>query len=213
MGTDSYASGVLLDLDGTLVDTVFHHVITWSEAFKEHGYNVPLWRIHAAIGMGSDRLVPWLLGEHVPEADGISDGHRQRFLNYADEFRPTNGAAALIDDLGSRGVSFLIATSAEAEVREALLAALGMKDLATTDADDVESAKPAPDLLLTACSQLGVEPTNATLVGDSPWDAETARRVGIRTFAVRCGGFGEQQLSAAGALGIVDDPLALVGRL
>ncbi|HWB71872.1 MAG TPA: HAD family hydrolase [Egibacteraceae bacterium] len=213
MATDRYRYGVVLDLDGTLVDSVFHHVMTWAEAFREYGHEVPMWRIHAAVGMGSKRLVAWLLGEHVPEEEAISDSHRRRFLDRAGELRPTNGAATLVDDLEGRGVSFVVATSAGAEVREALLATLGMKDLPTTDADDVESAKPAPDLLLAACSQLDIEPADAILIGDSPWDAEAGGRVGLRTIAVRCGGFADQQLISAGAVAVVDDPRALIGWL
>lgn len=213
MDTDAYQPGVLLDLDGTLVDSVFEHVVTWGEAFRTRGYDVPLWRIHAGIGMGGSRLVPWVLGRHVEDADELSDDHRLRFLDRAHELRPTRGAVELLDDLEHRKVPFQIATSAEADVREALLDALGRTDLPSADADDVGSSKPAPDLLLATCADLGIEPAHATLVGDSPWDAEAARRVGIRTIAVRCGGFGDGRLLAAGADAVVDDPGALVGRL
>lgn len=213
MDPDAYKPGVLLDLDGTLVDSVYQHVVAWSEALAGHGYEVPAWRIHAGIGMGGSRLVPWLLGRHVDDADELSDDHRRRFLDHAEQLRPTRGAPALVDDLERREIAFRIATSAESEVREVLLAALGRKDLPSADADDVGSSKPAPDLLLATCTDLGVEPEDATLVGDSPWDAEAARRVGIRTIAVRCGGFGDDRLLFAGAEDVVDDPGALVGRL
>jgi HAD superfamily hydrolase (TIGR01509 family) len=204
---------VLLDLDGTLVDSVFVHVVAWSRALQGGGYDVPMWRIHAAIGMGSDRLVPWLLGEHVDGAGELSDEHKRRFLDQAETLRPTRGALALLDDLERREVPFLIATSAGSEEREALLGALGRTDLPTADSDDVESSKPAADLLLSACDELGAEPGMATLVGDSPWDAEAARRVGMRAVAVRCGGFGDDRLRAGGAFEIVDDPRELIGRL
>ncbi|HVM00294.1 MAG TPA: HAD family hydrolase [Egibacteraceae bacterium] len=213
MDYDAYRPGVLLDLDGTLVDSVYQHVVAWSEAFQARGYEVALWRIHAAIGMGGKVLVPWLLGRHVDDAEELSDDHRRRFLDRAEELRPTRGAAALVDDLERRKVSFRIATSAESDVREALLDALGRSDLASADADDVGAAKPAPDLLLATCAELDVEPEDATLVGDSPWDAEAARRVGIRTLAVRCGGFGDDRLLSAGADAVVDDPQELLGRL
>lgn len=213
MDLDTYRPGVLLDLDGTLVDSVYQHVIAWSEAFAARGYEVPAWRIHAGIGMGGSRLVPWVLGRHVDDTDDISDDHRRRFLDQADQLRATHGATELIGDLERREVAFQIATSAEAEVREALLGALGRTDLSSADADDVGSSKPAPDLLLATCADLAVEPADATLVGDSPWDAEAARRVGIRTIAVRCGGFGDDRLRSAGADDVVDDPGALVGRL
>ncbi len=204
---------VLLDLDGTLVDSVFFHVIAWDEAFRQHGYDVPLWRIHASIGMGSFRLIPWLVGRHVEEAEDISAMHRQRFLDRAEQLRPTNGAQALLEDLEARMVPFLLSTSAPTDVREALLEVLGRPDLETTDAGDVPSAKPAPHLLRESAAELGVEIAQATLVGDSPWDAEAAHRIGLRTIAVRCGGFGDERLRSAGAYDVVDDPRALIGRL
>jgi HAD superfamily hydrolase (TIGR01509 family) len=208
--TDAY---VLLDLDGTLVDSVFHHVIAWDTALRDRGYEVPLWRIHAGIGMGSARLLPWLLGRHVHDAEELSDDHERRFLELANTLRPTPGALQLVEDLEVREVPYRVATSARQAVRDALLAALGRKDLPGLDADDVDEPKPAPDLLLAACDELGADPPSVTLVGDSPWDAEAARRIGMRTLAVRCGGFGDDRLLHAGADDVVDAPRDLVGRL
>lgn len=204
---------VLLDLDGTLVDSVFHHVIAWDLALSGAGHAVPLWRVHAAIGMGGSRLVPWLLGRQVEEVDELKDVHEQRFLEQSGRLRATDGAMALIEDLEVREVPFAIATSATGPVRKALLEALGRTDLPAIDADSVDSSKPAADLLLAGCEELGIDPGHATLIGDSPWDAEAARRVGIRAIAVRTGGFGDQRLRDGGAMDVVDDPRALVGRL
>lgn len=213
MGDTRFQPVVLLDLDGTLVDSVYGHVIAWADAFHVHGYDVSMWRIHAAIGMGGSRLVPWVLGRHVPDAEDIVEDHRQRFLDRAGALRPTRGAAALLDDLDRRKIPYEIATSAEAEVRKALLDVLGRDDLPSVDADDVGASKPAPDLLLATCADLGAAPRAATLVGDSPWDAEAASRVGIRTIGLRCGGFSDDALLRAGAQAVVDDPGALVARL
>jgi HAD superfamily hydrolase (TIGR01509 family) len=210
---DPQVFAALLDLDGTLVDSVFHHVLAWDGALHAGGHDVPLWRIHEGIGMGSKRLVPWLLGDHVPKAQELSDDHERRFLEHADDLRPTVGARELVRDLQIRKVPFVVATSATTQVRDALLAALDCGDLETTDADDVDSPKPAPDLLLQACAALEVRPMNAVLVGDSPWDAYAAQRVGVRTLAVRCGGFSEATLRDAGAFDVVDDPRGLIGRL
>ena len=204
---------VLLDLDGTLVDSVFLHVVTWSKAFTDAGRQVPSWKIHEGIGMGSDRIVPWLLGEHPEDADALSAAHKKLFLDRAEHLIPTPGAQALLDDLRRREIPFLVATSAEGEMAEALLAALGEPDLDTFNADDVESSKPAPELLASALDELGATAEDATMVGDSPWDAEAADRIGIRMLAVRCGGFGDSRLLDAGASAVVDDPRALVGRL
>jgi beta-phosphoglucomutase-like phosphatase (HAD superfamily) len=205
--------GVLLDLDGTLVDSVYHHVIAWHEAFLAAGRHVPLHRIHAAIGMGSDRLVPWLLGEHVDDADDLSEAHTRRFLDRCDGLRPTTGALAFLDDLERRQVPFIVSTSASGDEREALLEVLGRHDLPATDADEVDSSKPAPDLLLASCREAGFDPALTLMVGDSPWDAHAATRVGIRPIALRCGGFGDDALRAAGAVRIVDAPRDLVGQL
>lgn len=204
---------VLLDLDGTLIDSVFVHVVTWDRAFREYGHILPMWRIHAGVGMGSHRLVTWLLGRHVEEAQAISESHIRRFLEYVDDLQPTNGARALVDDLETREVPFIIATSAGTDVRKALLETLGRPDLHTTDADDVAASKPAPHMIREAAAELGREAQRVTLVGDSPWDAEAASRIGARTIAVRCGGFGDDVLKAAGAFSVVDDPRALVARL
>jgi phosphoglycolate phosphatase-like HAD superfamily hydrolase len=204
---------VLLDLDGTLVDSVYLHVLCWHEALSESGHEVPMWRIHAGIGMGSDRLLPWLLGGRPDRADEMSDRHTKLFVDRADLLRPTTGALELLDDLESRDVPLLVATSAGEHEREALLAVLDRVDLPTTDASDVASSKPAPNLLEAALDELGADPSEATLVGDSPWDAEAAVKLGIRTVAVRTGGFGDGALLGAGAAQVVDDPAALVGRL
>ena len=205
--------GILLDLDGTLVDSVYQHVIAWHEAFRAAGHDVPQWRIHAGIGMGSDRIVPWLLGRHVDDADDLADAHKRGFLDRADTLRRAAGARDLLDDLERREVPYIIATSASTEEREALFEVLGRTDLPFTDADGVGSSKPAPDLLLASCIQAGIEPAQAVMVGDAPWDALAAGRAGMRAIAVRCGGFGDADLQAAGARRIVDSPRELIGQL
>ncbi|HSK97811.1 MAG TPA: HAD family hydrolase, partial [Euzebyales bacterium] len=117
--------GVVLDLDGTLVDSVYHHVIAWDRALSAHGHAVPLRRIHTGVGIGSSRLVPWLLGHAPDDLDAISDEHTRLFVEQADRLRPTDGALALLADLHRREVPAVIATSAGSEEREALMAALG----------------------------------------------------------------------------------------
>ena len=205
---------VLLDLDGTLVDSVYQHVVAWQAALQAAGeHDVPQWRVHAGIGMGSDRLLPWLLGRPVDDADAISDDHTRRFTARAEDLRPTHGALALLDDLEARGIPHLVATSAGSEERELLLGVLGRPDLPTTDAGDVGSSKPAPDLLLAACAQLDADPRDVTVVGDAPWDIEAAQRVGARAIGVRTGGFSTAVLRTAGAVDVVDAPVNLVGRL
>lgn len=205
--------GVLLDLDGTLVDSVYQHVVAWHEAFRDHGHDVAQAGIHAAIGMGSDRLVPWLLGGHVDEAAAIADDHKRRFLDRADGLRRTTGARELLVDLETREVPYAVATSAGAEEREALLAVLGRDDVPLVDSQDVASSKPAPDLLLAACRRRGFSPARTMMVGDAPWDALAAAAAGSPAIAVRCGGFGDEVLARSGAARIVDDPAGLIGQL
>lgn len=204
---------VILDLDGTLVDSVHHHVTAWHRALVAHGHVVPMARIHAGIGMGSDRLVPWLLGGHADVAEAISDRHRKLFLDIASDLRPTDGALALLDDLAVRDVPHVVATSAAPEERAALLEALGRTDLQVVDSGDVGSSKPSPDLLVAACDHLGVAPTGAVMVGDSPWDARAATRVSMPCVLLRCGGFGDQELLASHPTRLVDAPGELVGQL
>lgn len=215
---DDYRTGIVLDLDGTLVDSVYHHVLSWDDALRSAGLDPgPLWRVHRAIGMGGDRLLPWVLGRPAADlgdlAGQVQERHEQAFLSRADSLRATPGALALLDDLAERGVPFVIATSATQTVETALMDVLGRKDVDTTNSDEVPSSKPGPDSVLAACRRLGVPPAAATLVGDSPWDAEAAARIGTRMLGVRTGGFSPQELREAGAAAVVDDPLALLGRL
>jgi len=205
--------GVVLDLDGTLVDSVYHHVIAWDRALTAYGHLVPLRRIHAGIGIGSDRLVPWLLGALPDDLDVLVDTHKRLFLEQADRLRPTRGATDLLADLARREVPAVVATSAGEEETEALLEALGHPDIRTSDADSVEDAKPAADLLIAACEQIDIDPRQAILVGDSPWDVAAAARVGMQMIAVRTGGFGDAALTARGPTSIVDDPAELIGTL
>lgn len=205
--------GVVLDLDGTLVDSVYHHVLAWDRAMSRHGHHVPLHRIHHAIGLGGSRLVTWLLGGPPDDMDAITEAHEQLFLEQAAHLRPTVGAGALLDDLRRREVPTVIATSAQAAIREALLGVLGDPSVPTTDADAVDDAKPAIDLLVAAARQIDVEPARAVLIGDSPWDVAAARRAGMQMIAVRTGGFTDSALSARGPVVVVDTPVDLVGTL
>lgn len=207
---------VILDLDGTLVDSVHHHVAAWHRALVQDGVeDVPMVRVHAGIGMGGDRLVPWLLGTPVDEDRHarLSTRHGELFRAVGDDLRPTAGALALLEDLAGRDVPHVVATSAGADDRAVLLAALGDPDLDVVDSSDVGSSKPAPDLLLAACDHLGVRPEDAIMVGDAPWDAHAARRAGMGCILVRCGGFDSTLLEESDPVRIVDAPIDLVGQL
>lgn len=211
-GTETGTRGVLLDLDGTLVDSVYQHVLAWYDAFRQHGHQVPAATIHAGIGLGSDRLVPWLVGE-VPDPDAIAAAHLARFLERAEGLTATPGALELLGDLERRAVPYVIATSSGSRTRQALLSALGREDLHVVDASDVSSSKPAPDLLVAAAAELSLPPERISMVGDAPWDARSARRLGMEAIAVATGGFSEQALRDAGATWVVATPRDLVGTL
>jgi HAD superfamily hydrolase (TIGR01549 family) len=207
---------VLLDLDGTLVDSVYLHVVCWHDALADAGRPVPARRIHAGIGLGSDRLLRFLLGE-VPDPDSaaaLADDHRRRFLDRADSLRPTRGAAALLADLSDRAVPHVVATSAGSAERAALLAVLGDPDVAVTDSDSAADSKPDPAPLRAAAGQLDapLDPTTL-MVGDAPWDGYAAHAAGVTFVAVRCGGFPDPALLGAGAQRIADDPADLLGTL
>lgn len=206
---------VVLDLDGTLVDSVHHHVTAWHRALVAEGLDVPMVRIHAGLGMGADRLLPWLLGGDLDDdlAARVTRRHGELFRAVAEDLRPTPGARDLLVDLEAREVRHIVATSASADDRRVLLEALGRGDLDVVDADDVDGSKPAPDLLLAACDRLGVAPTDAVLVGDSPWDAHAASRASMPCVLVRCGGFDEAQLRGAAPTRVVDTPGDLVAQL
>ena len=207
-------AGILLDLDGTLVDTVYLHVNAWAAAFAAEGQRQPMWRIHRAIGLGSTRLVAHLLGG-TPDPYllcQLVDGHRRRFLDRAEELVPTRGALELLDDLQEREVPTVVATSAGGPEREALMAALGDPDLPVTDASSADDSKPGPAPLVLAAEQL---PSSAAIlmVGDTVWDGHAARRAGHRFIGVRCGGIGTAEMEQAGADLVADDPAGLIGLL
>lgn len=206
---------VVLDLDGTLVDSVPLHVVTWQAAFAEEGVDAPSVAIHDAIGMGATRLVRAVLGR-VPDEElekRLVTKHKDRFLDAADRLQPTPGAVELLEDLVSRKVPHVVATSAGTEERRALLATIGDPDVRVTDADQVESSKPAPEPIRVALEDVTGRPDDAVMIGDSPWDGHAARAAGIRFIGVRSGGFHEAALREAGAALVRPHPRDLVGLL
>jgi HAD superfamily hydrolase (TIGR01509 family) len=194
-------TAAILDIDGTLVDTNYHHAIAWFRAFRQHGHVVPIWRIHRHIGMGGDKLVAALLSDEVEEREGedIRAAEKALYLTFIEEVEPLRGARALMEDLRDRGASIVLASSAKADEVDHyldLLDARGLADGWTTSAD-VEATKPSPDLVLAALEKAGTE--DAIMIGDSTWDCEAAKAAGISSIAVLTGGFSEEELRAAGA--------------
>ena len=205
----------ILDIDGTLVDTNYHHTIAWYRAFREHDLVLPMWRIHRHIGMGGDQLVSALAGEEFEERNGDStrDAEKERYSELIDEVRPLAGARKLIVRLKDEGHSVVLASSAkedEVEHYVDLLEARELADAWTTSAD-VETTKPAPDLVEAALEQGGGE-DGAVMVGDSTFDCEAAGRADVPTLAVLTGGFSEQELREAGAEGVYRSPEEILDR-
>ncbi len=191
----------VLDVDGTLVDTNYHHAIAWFRAFRQSGIVLPLWRIHRHIGMGGDQLVVALVGEGFDRAQGDEVRAAEKVLYKAmiDEVEQLEGARGLIEDLKSLGHAVVLASSAKQDEVHHYLELLDARELvdAWTTSADVEQTKPEPDLIQAALAKAGG--SDGVMVGDSTWDCEAAKRAGLETVGVLTGGFSEQELLDAGA--------------
>jgi HAD superfamily hydrolase (TIGR01549 family) len=191
----------ILDVDGTLVDTNYHHAIAWHRAFTSSGVDLPVWRVHRHIGMGGDQLVAALAGDDVEEekGDGIRDAEKERYMELIGEVRPLEGSRELIEDLRERGIEVVLASSAKDDEVDHYLDLLDARELVDgwTTSADVERTKPAPDLIEAAMEKAGTR--DAVMVGDSTWDIKAAERAGIETLAVLTGGFSQAELLETGA--------------
>jgi HAD superfamily hydrolase (TIGR01509 family) len=207
----------VLDIDGTLVDTNYHHALAWFRAFREHGIVLSLWRIHRHIGMGGDQLVAALTDDHVESecGDRIRAAEKARYLELIDEVEPMKGARELIDQLKRRGHTVVLASSAKEDEVDHYLDLLEVRELADdwTTSADVESTKPAPDLVSAALERAGASPDDAVMIGDTTWDIEAARKAGVATLAVRTGGFGAAELEEAGAAAVFESVVELCEQL
>jgi HAD superfamily hydrolase (TIGR01509 family) len=201
-------STAILDIDGTLVDTNYHHAVAWYRAFRQHGFTLPLWRIHRHIGMGGDQLVGALAGEGFEreQGDAVRAAESVLYQELIGEVQPLEGARAVIEDLKSSGHVVVLASSAKPDELEHYLTLLDARTLvdAWTDSGDVEKTKPEPDLVLAALEKAGGEPGDAVMIGDSVWDCRAAERAGVRSIGVRTGGFSEAELLEAGAAKVFD---------
>jgi HAD superfamily hydrolase (TIGR01509 family) len=198
------ASAAILDVDGTLVDTNFHHAIAWFRAFRQYDEVLPIWRIHRAIGMGGDHIVTELAGEEVERDKGedIRTAEKALYMALIDEVQPLAGARDLIEDLKRRDKAVVLASSAKPDEVEYYLDLLDARELTDdwTTGGDVDATKPEPDLVQAALEKAGT--SEGILVGDSTWDIESAKRAGVETLAVLTGGFGEDELRETGAAAV-----------
>jgi HAD superfamily hydrolase (TIGR01549 family) len=205
----------ILDIDGTLVDSNYHHAIAWFRAFADHDIALPVWRIHRHVGMGGDQLVSALCGDEVERerGDDIRATETDRYFAIIDEVRPLEGARGLIEDLKGKGNEVVLASSAKPEEVEHYLDLLDARELADawTTSGDVEATKPHPDLIHAALDRIRAD--RALMIGDSTWDCRAARNAGVETLAVMTGGFSAQELYDAGALSVFDSLAELRERL
>jgi HAD superfamily hydrolase (TIGR01549 family) len=197
----------ILDVDGTLVDTNYHHALAWHRALHAHGHQVQMWKIHRHIGMGGDQIVPALIGEEAAatEGDEIRAAEGEAYGELIGEVEPMQGARELIVKLREEGSTVILASSAKQEEVDHYLDLLEARELVDgwTTSDDVEATKPEPDLVHAALEKAGGG-DSAVMVGDSVWDVEAAKRAGLPTLAVLTGGFSEAELREAGALQVVE---------
>ena len=191
----------ILDVDGTLVDTNYHHAIAWYRAFRAMDVTLPLYRIHRHIGMGGDQLVGALTDDDFEREHGdeVRAKEGDLYMALIDEVRPLAGAQELLRDLKERGHALVLASSAKEHEVDHYLDLLDARELADgwTTSADVEQTKPEPDLVAAAIEKAGGGA--AVMLGDSTWDCEAAKRAGIPTIGVLTGGFSERELRDAGA--------------
>lgn len=210
----------LFDLDGTLVDSVYQHVLAWKAALDAEGIELSVWRIHRKIGMSGGLFTNQLLRETgleiSPErVERLARHHAEAYLKLAHQVRPLPGARELLAWLTEAGFAFAIATSALSETADVTLATLGV-DAARTPVvtrDQVKYAKPDPDLFLAAAARLDVPIEHALVVGDSIWDMLAAQRCGALGIGLLSGGYGLDELRYAGALRVYDDPRDLLHHI
>jgi HAD superfamily hydrolase (TIGR01549 family) len=203
---------ILFDLDGTLVDSVYQHVLAWGEALEESGIELAVWRIHRKIGMSGGLFAQALLRETGRTLDRavierLQRLHLDAYRRFGHRVRPLPGARELLARLTSLGVPWAIATTARAESAAVGLSALGIDgSVPVITRDLVPRAKPDPDLFIEAARRLGVEIADAVVVGDSVWDLLAARRARALGVGLLSGGYGEEELARAGAYRVYEDP-------
>ncbi len=208
--------GIILDVDGTLVLSNDAHASAWVEAFAEHGYEVPFERVRALIGMGGDKLLPTVipgLSDETGVGKAVAERRKEIFAErYAPTLQPAPGSRQLLLRLRADGLRLVVASSAKKEELDSLLKAAQVDDLISdvTTSSDAEESKPAPDIVGVALDKLGLEPSQVLMLGDTPYDVESAGGCGVAVLAVRCGGFTDDQLADARA--IYDDPADLLAN-
>ena len=209
----------VFDLDGTLVDSVYQHVLAWQEALELGGIELAVWRIHRRIGMSGGLFVGALLRETGQPVDAqliarLQQAHTEAYRRRAGELRLLPGARELLARLTGTGVPWAVATSGEMAAARPALELLGVPaGVPVVTRDQVAHAKPDPDLFLAAAERLGVDVADSVVVGDSVWDLLAARRARALGIGLLSGGYGREELERAGAYRVYDDPADLLAHL
>src|SRR3954447_7615288 len=208
-------SAAILDVDGTLVDTNYHHAIAWYRAFRKSDVTPEIWRIHRHIGMGGDQLVGAVAGDDVEDrvGDEIREAEGEIYMSMIQEVEPFDGARELIAELRAMTDAVVLASSAKEHEVDHYLDLLDAREIATdwTTSADVEATKPQPDLVRAAMDKAGTD--SALMIGDTSWDCKAAARAGIPAVAVMTGGFAASELREAGAVEVFADIAGLRGAL
>jgi HAD superfamily hydrolase (TIGR01549 family) len=209
----------LFDLDGTLVDSVYQHVLAWRESLEVAGIHLSVWRIHRRIGMSGGLFLNALLREigiELPAAEvaQLSQGHKEAYTRLSPQVRVLPGAKELLTHLTQRRVPWAIATSGRIETARPILDLLDIPaDVPIITRDQVPYAKPEPDLFLAAAARLGVAIEDSVVVGDSVWDLLAARRARALGVGLQSGGYGQEELERAGAYRVYEDPADMLAHL
>jgi HAD superfamily hydrolase (TIGR01549 family) len=209
----------VFDLDGTLVDSVYQHVLAWQDALDEVGMELSVWRIHRKVGMSGGLFANALLRETgrevtTREAERLSRLHTEAYARRIDQVRPLPGAVDLLSLLTELQVPWAIATSGGRATASRTIALLNVPDsVPTVTRDEVSRAKPDPDLFLAAAARLDASPEDVVVVGDSVWDLLAARRARSLGVGVLSGGYGLEELERAGAYRVYEDPADLLRHL
>lgn len=209
------SAAAILDVDGTLVDSNYHHALAWWRALRQHGATVPLWRIHRLCGMGGGRIVATLMGDDFDRehGDDVRAAEAVLWSELMAEVVPLDGARRLLDVLHDGGLRVVLASSAKSFEIEHYIDLLGVRELADawTDSSDVEETKPHPELVSVALERVGA--AEGVMIGDSTFDCAAAAQAGVASVALLTGGFGEDELRAAGASAVFASIAALIAGL
>ena len=208
--------GVLLDIDGTLLDSNDAHAAAFTRAFAEHGLDIPFDHVRPLVGMGSDKLIPSLTGFAHDTREGKAIVERKKGIfeeRYLPDLRPTPGARALLKRLVADGLTLVVATSAGGDEMKGLLEQAGIDDLIhdATSSGDVDNSKPDPDVIGAAIKKSKLKAGQLLMLGDTPYDVEAAAKAGLRTIALRCGGWWDDD-ALADAIAIYEDPADLLAH-